>query len=287
LRQIPLKTILFLLLAAAGAAVSSRSLSHRPLPLFVLRGGGEAPEAFKVLFPLGGGETALEPLKLTAEQKKRAAGILRRADLEGLGELAREAARADLAVGLPESTGRWPWYLGGGWKSLRGREGLRSFGNLGTLERWYFAFALKPPPAVPPEGLELNLDMAAPTPAPSPPVRATPAPSPAPAAKGALRVEILNGCGITGAADWAAKRLQGAGVTIVNVENADNFRYSKTVVRSSVGVPPALKEALLRLGLPEKAVSAFPAPAPGRDVTVVVGKDYRNLRGRSHGRIHR
>jgi hypothetical protein len=100
-------------------------------------------------------------------------------------------------------------------------------------------------------------------------------------------VEILNGCGITGAADWAAKRLQGGAITIVNIENADHFRYSKTIVRSSVGVPAALKEALARLGLPEKAVTASPAPSPGRDVTVIVGKDYLNLKGRFRGRIHR
>jgi hypothetical protein len=285
MKKIPLRTIVLLILAAAGTALSSLLLCHRPLPVFVLKGGAEAPEAYKILFSMGGGETTVEPLKLTADQKKKAAGILRRADAAGLGELAREAAHVEMAVGLPESAAPWPWYFGGGLKSLKNREAVRVFDNLGILDRWYFVFALKTPTSTPPAALELNLDLAAPTPAT--PIRGTPEPSMAPVSQGALRVEILNGCGITGAADWAAKRLRGGGITIVNIENADNFRYSKTVVRSSVGMPAALKEALSRLGLPEKIVAAAPAPAPGRDVTVIVGKDYLNLRGRSHGRIRR
>ncbi|HVM32404.1 MAG TPA: LytR C-terminal domain-containing protein, partial [bacterium] len=99
------------------------------------------------------------------------------------------------------------------------------------------------------------------------------------------RVKILNGCGITNAADWAAGRLKGPGVSITAVGNADGFNYPKTLIQSSIGTPVALEEAVERLGLRPDQVESL-AAAEDADVVVIVGRDYLNLRGKKRERTH-
>jgi hypothetical protein len=118
-------------------------------------------------------------------------------------------------------------------------------------------------------------------------VVSTPAVVPTPQPfNGEVRLEILNGCGITNAADWVARRVQGSGLTVTGTTNADNFHYSHTVLQTAVGVPVALEEVLDRLGLTKDDVQEVPSLAAPNDAVLIVGKDYRKLRERYRDRLH-
>jgi len=111
-----------------------------------------------------------------------------------------------------------------------------------------------------------------------------------------LRVEIQNGCGIKGAADWVARRLKGPGILITETGNADNFHYAKTAVKSSAGLPVALEDAVERLGLSKEAVEEVPSlsglallnpdPSLPVDVIVIIGRDFQKLKERVRERAH-
>jgi hypothetical protein len=95
-----------------------------------------------------------------------------------------------------------------------------------------------------------------------------------------LRVEILNGCGITNAADAVARAARDAGMQVVFVGNAARWDHAATTVETSVGLPVALEEIVGRMGLSDKAVREAARPKPGVDVVFIVGRDYRQIRER-------
>jgi polyisoprenyl-teichoic acid--peptidoglycan teichoic acid transferase len=117
-----------------------------------------------------------------------------------------------------------------------------------------------------------------PTPMPSPDALALAAIAPS-----ALRVDVENGSGITGAARSVATVLRKAGFTIGDVGDADRSDYTTSEVHehSSVtfagakvreALPPALRDA----AIVADPASASPAATPSTtsDVTVIVGSDF-------------
>jgi hypothetical protein len=107
---------------------------------------------------------------------------------------------------------------------------------------------------------------------------ATPAPAPA------VKVEILNDCGIKGAADGIARAMKRPGIEILFVGNAPRYRYRGTRIQSSVGTPVVLQEILEQMGIPESSVEVVPAGRRKADVTVIVGRDYRKVLERMNAR---
>jgi hypothetical protein len=73
---------------------------------------------------------------------------------------------------------------------------------------------------------------------------------------------------------------------VTGTGNADNFKYERTLLQTSVGVPVALEEVLDRLGLTRDSVQEVPSLAPPNDAVLIVGKDYRRLRERRRDRLH-
>ncbi len=272
-----LKPLALLAFAASVAFLSHQALGRRSLAVFVLRAQADAPKAFRVRLSLAGAETSVEPLNLSGGQERRAREILGGADAKGLAVLAGEFGEWSAVVGVRGPREGWPWYLGAGWRALWDPPGMSAFDNLGVLHRCYLALAVKAPAPVG-KGEEAPLVSAAPETVNPVPAVKTPALSPAPAVPEAVRVEILNGCGIKGAADWAAGQVKGDGIDIVKVDNAANFHFQKSTVETSAGMPEALKSALGRLGIPPGDAKAVP-PSAGKDATIVIGRDYRKLRG--------
>jgi hypothetical protein len=170
------------------------------------------------------------------------------------------------------------WYFGGGWPALFRARPEGTFDGLGWGERAYWALFSAPVPTPPFLTAEIEIEDRTAVPGPA----ATPA-SPR---ESAVRMEILNGCGIKGAADWVARRIRGPGIQITRTENADHFRYPKTLVRSSAGVPVALEEALSRLGLTEAVVEEGAGLAGGVDAVLIVGRDFPKLKERARAGNH-
>ncbi|MCU1448956.1 MAG: hypothetical protein JWP02_1126 [Acidimicrobiales bacterium] len=95
---------------------------------------------------------------------------------------------------------------------------------------------------------------------------------------GDTRVRVLNGTGATGLAGQVATALHTAGYNIADRGDADNFRYSQTVVRYGSG---ALGKAqLLQRYLDGGAKLQQDPTLRTVDVAIVVGSDYSGVRAK-------
>ena len=91
-----------------------------------------------------------------------------------------------------------------------------------------------------------------------------------------VRVEVLNGCGRAGIAFQLAQDLRKEGLDVVNIGNARNFKYRKTLVLNKSG----------KKGLAGKVARAIGCGEPQDriekkalvDVTVIIGKDYLRMK---------
>lgn len=277
--------ILFLavtvVLIGLGVAVSSRL---RPLTVFILRSSANSSaEAFRIQQPLNPGEPAVETLRLGPAQLKEARDILDRKDGAGLLEFSKNFGTFAVVAGMTTNDDGWPWFLGGGMKNLFHGDNGSLFDNLQWPDRLYLCFATNTPPPAPFTPAPIQVDLGSGV---SRPPTVVAGPTATPSSAGVVRVEIQNGCGITNAADWVARRIKGPQVTITDTGNADNFHYPKTLVRTAVGVPVALEEALERLGLAKDSVEDAASLPANIDVVVIVGKDFRSLKERFRERNH-
>lgn len=249
--------------------------------------GSPVVEAFQITAPLDGKEAQVQSVRLQVKLQTSLKQALSQKSLAQLLALTRPLGSWPILVGMSGEGEGWPWYFGGGFRGLLGGSSEAFFDNLNFWDRIALCFTWPlPPPApftatVPLEGLGNNVSTTA-TPVVSTPA-AVPSPSPI---NGEVRLEILNGCGITNAADWVARRIKGPGLTITGTTNADNFHYTHTVLQTAVGVPVALEEVLDRLGLTKDSVQEVPSLAPPDDAVLIVGKDYRKLKERHRDRLH-
>jgi hypothetical protein len=93
-----------------------------------------------------------------------------------------------------------------------------------------------------------------------------------------IEVEVQNGCGVPGLAKDVATYLRDRGFDVVDFKNWENWDEPRTLVvdRTSEDAQNANKVAAA-LGLGEEGVIAQQSPSRGVDVTVILGKDYRQL----------
>jgi predicted GTPase len=90
-----------------------------------------------------------------------------------------------------------------------------------------------------------------------------------------IKVEVLNGCGESGVAGQVRRLLQDRGFDVVRVDNAEVFTYPITIVKDRRGNREAAELVAEALGrwptieaLDERKLL---------DVTVVIGRDYRQI----------
>lgn len=84
-----------------------------------------------------------------------------------------------------------------------------------------------------------------------------------------VRVEVLNGYGVAGAASRVAEILEREGFIVVKTGNADRFDYQQTEV---IALEPVVDKArAVSLYLPDSSLLHRPDPAAGADVRVIVG----------------
>lgn len=82
-------------------------------------------------------------------------------------------------------------------------------------------------------------------------------------------VEVLNGCGIEGAAGKITERLEANGYKVVAVGNAANFEYKETVIETAEGKRDAGLRAANLFGIGERKLEPL-----GYDVKIIIGDDY-------------
>jgi hypothetical protein len=97
-----------------------------------------------------------------------------------------------------------------------------------------------------------------------------------------IQVEILNGCGINGIAKIFKKYLQDQGFDVVNTENyvvdgKVNWTVEKSFIIDQIGVKEQAKIVAQSLSIPAEKIINRTNPQAIYDVSVVIGKDYKNL----------
>jgi len=93
-------------------------------------------------------------------------------------------------------------------------------------------------------------------------------------AQEAASVEVLNGAGIEGIATRAADYLRGQGINVVNVANADQMGYARTVILDYTGNPYTARYLMQLLNLTQSQIFSQTVPDSPVDLAVIVGADY-------------
>jgi hypothetical protein len=138
----------------------------------------------------------------------------------------------------------------------------------------------KPPP------VELKSEPVA-GPKPEPPARAKPelsaAPKPEPLAGPkpdsfkVIRIEVLNGCGVSGIAEKVSRHLRDAGFDVMTWKNADSFNYPETIVIDRTGNLENARRVASAMGLRTHIQQIVQDPYLMEQVAVIVGMDYDRL----------
>jgi hypothetical protein len=111
-----------------------------------------------------------------------------------------------------------------------------------------------------------------------PPVSGAPAPIPAPPPSERVRVEVLNGGGVTGMARDATSVLRDRGFDVVDFGNAAAFDPERpTVVIDRVGRPEWARSVADALGI--ENVLSEPDPNHNVDVSVLLGSEWSRPAG--------
>lgn len=270
--------IVFGIVAVILGWLSYGGLSHKPIGIFLIEESPAELDAFQINLFLSGDRGQMKPIELTATQTQQLREAFDQKNMGQIREIGETFNAGSIIVGVQAPLGNWPWFMGGGFRGMEAAGTSSVFDNLTLWDKLYLALATRPPLGLPVGGVPVPTRNA-----PDSDLIATPAPAATVSSTG-VRIKILNGCGITNAADWAAGRMKGPGVVITAVTNADGFHYVKTQVSSSVGEPVALTDALDRLGLGSDRVTEMTEAQGDADVVVIVGRDYLSLRGKKRVR---
>ena len=92
-----------------------------------------------------------------------------------------------------------------------------------------------------------------------------------------IQVEVLNGCGEAGLAGQATSYLRQHGFDVVGNGNYTAFDVEQSFVIDRVGNAASAQRVAQALGLTEDRIKHIPDPDLYLDVSIVLGKDYKQL----------
>lgn len=92
-----------------------------------------------------------------------------------------------------------------------------------------------------------------------------------------VQIEVLNGCGVPGAANRMTDRLRRLGFDVVETGNFDHFDVRRTLVISRNGDMDAAARVADMLGLEEDRILREESPDYYLDMTILIGADVEEL----------
>lgn len=95
---------------------------------------------------------------------------------------------------------------------------------------------------------------------------------------GVIQIDVLNGCGVAGAAQDVTAYLRARGYDVVEIRNYKTFDLAESLVIDRVGDTDTAERVAYALGIAKKNIIQQLNPDYYVDVTVVVGKDHRSLK---------
>jgi hypothetical protein len=93
-----------------------------------------------------------------------------------------------------------------------------------------------------------------------------------------VQLDILNGCGVSGAAARFTDFLRTCGFDVVEARNYKTFNIPRTLVVDRVGDLAAARQVAAAIGVSQKNIIQQINPDYFVDVSVIIGEDYQNLR---------
>jgi hypothetical protein len=96
--------------------------------------------------------------------------------------------------------------------------------------------------------------------------------------KRVYQLDVLNGCGVKGAAGRFTNYLRANGYDVVEMKNYKTFQIPQTLVIDRVGNLEAARRVAEVLGISGHNIVQQINPDYFVDVSIIIGKDYHNLR---------
>jgi hypothetical protein len=93
-----------------------------------------------------------------------------------------------------------------------------------------------------------------------------------------IQLDVLNGCGISGAATTATSYLRARGFDVVEIRNYKTFDVEESLVIDRVGNLVNAEKVAYALGISKKHIVQQLNQDYYVDVSVVIGKDYTSLK---------
>lgn len=95
-----------------------------------------------------------------------------------------------------------------------------------------------------------------------------------------IKIEVLNGCGVSGVAAELSEYLRDHNLDVVRSENADHFEYNETIIIQKDENLDALQRVTNALGFDindRRRIAVKPDPSADVALSVIIGKDFRTL----------
>ena len=92
-----------------------------------------------------------------------------------------------------------------------------------------------------------------------------------------VRVEVLNGCGVSQVAARLTRKARQMGIDVIHEGNADHFGYLHTLVIRRGGDRQRAEQVAQTLGIPHLVDQQTDEPFRLADITIVIGQDYERI----------
>ena len=92
-----------------------------------------------------------------------------------------------------------------------------------------------------------------------------------------IRVEILNGCGVSGLAALFKEIVHQKTFDVLNTENAAHFQYENTLIIARTDNTEAAYKLAEELGIPRERVRIDKDASLLVDITMIIGHDYKSV----------
>ncbi len=93
-----------------------------------------------------------------------------------------------------------------------------------------------------------------------------------------IQIDVLNGCGVPGAATSVRDYLRARGYDVVELGNYKSFDVDESLVVDRTGESQAAEKVAYALGLSRARIVRQINPDYFVDVSVVIGKDYKTMK---------
>jgi hypothetical protein len=268
------KAILSIFLTAVVLSIVSYVYLDRiPVRLFILKPQANQVAAFQINVYLNRRLSTVTSLSLSRPQLSEAFKILSAKNIYQLQSLASNFGQFDFVIGASQPNDDMDSF----WNDfLSPQRSTDSFDNLASLDKLYFSFSAERKLTIQDSGKATNQIGTSPqlafTPTAIPQVKKV-------ISKPIVHVEILNGCGIKGAADRVVIRIKSETIEAKNGGNAVNFNYFNSQLLLSAVDFPDLEKSLKALGFSKLSQIRSNTLPVGYDAVFIVGKDFRLIKG--------